>query len=136
MRMPGRPCQHGPRDGEIIVLPWQAFIDYSTITELGLERLELCESASAVWSISRSHQVGLQFAVQKFKQKGPANGVDRHGAVVHSAKLRIHAIAIPANLEADHAPPKSRVQNLGIWRISAEVSDNETIALVPAINHR
>ena len=63
MPMPRRPCQHGPRDGEIIVLPWQAFIDCSALTQLGLECLELCESASAVWSIGTSHQVGLQFTV-------------------------------------------------------------------------
>jgi hypothetical protein len=48
--------------------------------------------------------------------------------------LRIHAVAIAADLKPDHAPPKRIEQHPGIGCIIAQIGDNECIGIVAAID--
>ena len=55
-------------------------------------------------------------------------------AIFDGSRLRIHAIAIAADLKANHARTKCLEQHLGIGWIIAQISDNESVAVVRPIN--
>jgi hypothetical protein len=116
------------------VLPWRASVDYSTLTYLGLQSIELLVSASTHRSINKSDLIGLQFGVKEFEQIAPANGVDQHRGIFNWPPLGMHAIATATDLQSNHARTKRFEQRLGVSRIVAEICDNESIAIVVAIN--
>jgi hypothetical protein len=59
----------------------------------------------------------------KFEQIRPANSVDKHDSILYRPPLKIHAIAMAANLKSNHARTKCLKQHLGIGRIVAEICD-------------
>ena len=103
---------------------------------LGLQRLKLRIGAPARRSINKADLIGLQFGMKKFDQIGAADGVDQHRALFDRPPLEIHAIAIAADVQANHPRTERLVQHFGVGRIIAQIGDNESIGIVVAINRR
>ena len=118
------------------MLPGWASVDDPGLSHLGLQSLKLRISALARRSINNANLIGLQFGVKKFDQISPANGVDQYRALFDRPSLRIHAIAIATDVQANHPRTKRLEQNLGVGRVAAEICDNERITIVAAINRR
>src|SRR5215831_21276093 len=137
MRMTRRPRQHGARNAEIIVMPWRASIDDPALTDFGLKRHKLLIRASGRWPIDNSDLTRLQLGMIKFEQIGPANSVKQHRAIFDWPLLNSHAVAMPTDLNPNHARGAECVkQHLGVGRIVAEVCDNDSIRMVAAIDNR
>src|SRR5215831_1829062 len=137
MRMTRRPRQHGARNAEIIVMPWRASIDDPALTDFGLKRHKLLIRPSGRWPIDNSDLTRLQLGMIKFEQIRAANSVKQHRAIFDWPPLSGHAVAMPTDLNPNHARGAERVkQHLGIGRIIAEICDNEGIGIVATINGR
>ena len=50
--------------------------------------------------------------------------------------LTVHTIAMATDLNANHAGAKHLEQHFGVGIVPAQISDNESIGIVPAINRR
>src|SRR5262249_41681326 len=135
MRMACRPRQHGARYAEIIVLPWRATVHDPALAHFGLKSHELLISASGRWSVDNSDLTRLQQRMIKFEEIGAANDINQHRRMFDRAPLKIHAIAVAADLKANHARTERLVHHLCITRVVAEICDNEIGAIIAAINH-
>ena len=76
------------------MLPWRATVDYSVLTYLGLQSIELFISALTHRSINKSDLIGLQFSMKQFEQITPANCVDQHRGIFNWPPLEFNAIAM------------------------------------------
>ena len=110
------------------MLSRRAAVDYSAIAHLGLKRHELFIGAPTIGAVYDSDLIGLQLGVKKVEQIAPADGVDQHRTMLDRPSLKVHTIAITADLKANHARTKGLIQHLGVARIIAEIRDNESIA--------
>src|SRR5262249_42988195 len=118
-------------------MPWRASIDDPALTDFGLKRHKLLIRASGRWPIDNSDLTRLQLGMIKFDQIRAANSVKQHRAIFGWPPLSSHAVAMPTNLNPDHASGAERLkQHLGIGRIVAEVCDNGSIRMVAAIDNR
>lgn len=118
------------------MLPGWASVHYTGISHLSLKCLKLCISALARRSIYNTDLIGLQFRVKKFDQMGSANCVNEYSALFDRPPLRIHAIAIATDLQANHSRTERLEQDFCVGRVVAKICDNESIGIVAAINRR
>ena len=118
------------------MLPRRAFIDYAALPHFDLKTYQLFISALVRLSLGNSHHIGLQFGVQKFEQIAAADGVDQDRAVSDRPPHKGHAIAMAADVQANHPRAKGLEQDLGVGRVVAEVGNDEGVMVVLAINRR
>ena len=132
-----RPGQHGARYAKIVVLAGRAGIDGPGFTHFGFKVRKLFKCATAHRSINKSHLIVLHLSVKKFDQLSSANRVDQYCAVSDRTTLRSHPIARATDLETNHTLGAKRVeQRLGISGVIAQISDNDSVVIVTAINRR
>src|SRR5262249_36905910 len=117
-------------------MPLRASVDDSALAQFGLKRHKLLICASAHRSIDNSNLMRLQLAMNKFDQIRAANGVESHRPMVDRPPVSLHAIAMAADVNANHARTKRLLQHLGVGRVVAEICDNESIGIIAAINRR
>src|SRR5262245_26530788 len=103
MRMARRPREHGARNAKTIVMPRRASIDDPAVSHFGLKRHQLLIRLSGHWPIDNSNLTGLQLGMIKFKQIGPAHRVNQHRTMLDWPPLSIHAVAMPTDLNPNHA---------------------------------
>jgi hypothetical protein len=96
-------------------------VDYSALTYLGLQSIELLVSALTHRSINKSDLIGLQFSMKQFEQITPANGVNQHRGIFDWPPLEFHAIAMETDVNANHARTKRLEQHLGVRSVVAEI---------------
>src|SRR5215471_6645712 len=119
------------------MMPWRASIDDPALTDFSLKRHKLLISPSGRWPIDNSDLTRLQLGVIKFEQIRAANSVKQHRAIFDWPLLSSHAVAMPSDLNPNHAKGAECVkQHLGVGRIVAEVCDNDSIRMVAAIDNR
>src|SRR5262245_19177754 len=107
------------------------------LTDFGLKRYQLLIRPSGHWPIDNSDLTRLQLGMIKFEQIGPPCRVNQHRAMFDWPPLSSHAVAMPTDLNPNHASRTECVkQHLGIGRIVAEVCDNDSIRMVAAIDNR
>src|SRR6516225_5114125 len=85
-------------------------------------------------SMDNSDLTRLQIGMIKFEEIGAANGVEQHRPMFDRSPLTIHAIAIAADREANHARTKCLKQHLGVGRVVTEICNNESIVIVAVID--
>jgi len=115
------------------VLPWRATVDYSVLTYLGLQSIELFISALTHRSINKSDLIGLQFSMKQFEQITPANCVDQHRGIFNWPPLEFNAIAMGTDVNANHTRTKRLEQHLGVGSVVAQIGDNESVGIIAAI---
>ena len=119
------------------MLPRRADMDGPGLTHFGFKVRKLFKSATAHRSFNKSHLIVLHLGMKKFEQIGPTNSVDQDRAIFHRPPLGRHPIAKATDLETNHTLGAKRVdQSLGISWIVAQISDNESVTVVTAVNSR
>jgi hypothetical protein len=84
-------------------MPWRASIDDPALTDFGLKRHKLLIRASGRWPIDNSDLTRLQLGKIKFEQIRAANSVKQHRAIFDWPPLKSHAVAMPTDLNPNHA---------------------------------
>ena len=117
------------------MLPGRALIDGPALAHLGFKVRQLLKGATAHRPINKFDLIVLHFGVQQFEQPGSTYRVDQYYAASNWTTLNSHAIAKATDLETNHTLGAKRVdQGLGIGHIIAQISDNESVVVVTAIN--
>src|SRR5262245_29901191 len=118
-------------------MPRRASIDDPAISDFGLKRHQLLIRPSGHFPIDNSDLTRLQLGMIKFEQIGPADSVKQHRAMFDWPPLSSHAVAMPTDLNPNHAKGAECVkQYLGVGRVVAEICDNDSIRMVAAIDNR
>jgi hypothetical protein len=99
-----------------------------------LEGFQLRISALRLRAIGKADSAHLQIAVQSFQQMRAANMVNRYTAAADGPPLDLHAVAMAANMHANHARPKGLEQLLGILRVVTQISEDQSIAVIAGAN--
>ena len=119
------------------MLARRALIDDPVFAHFGFKVRKLFKRATAHRSINEPHLIVLHLGVKKFDQRSSPNRVDQYCAVSNRTTLKSHPIAKAADLETDHTLGAKRVdQGFGISWIVAQISDNESVTVVTAVNNR
>ena len=74
--------------------------------------------------------------MQELEQKAATNRIDQHRAVLDRPPFKGHAVAMGADHKADHALAKGFKERIGVARIIAQISNNESIVVIKAIDLR
>src|ERR1039458_631128 len=86
--------------------------------------------------MKNSNLVVSHLTVQKIEQISAANSVVQDRAVFHLSPFSIHAVAVVRDAKTDQATTKSLEQRLGIGCIITQIGNDESLAIIAAVNHR